>query len=62
MNDTTQQEELPTTIGHTTTHGRIDVYMLKIERTDGSAAIPTAILEASEDDQCWSKHVRVVQQ
>jgi hypothetical protein len=24
---------------------------------EGSAAISTAITEAPEDDQCWSKHV-----
>jgi hypothetical protein len=28
-----------------------------IELTDGSAEILTAILEAPEVDQCWSKHV-----
>jgi hypothetical protein len=39
-------QELPNTIGRTTTHERTHT---QVELTDGSAAISTAILEAPED-------------
>jgi hypothetical protein len=34
----------------------------KIEITNGSTAVSSAIVETPEDDECWSKHVVCIRQ